>query len=173
MARVIFCVAVISSLLLMGCIQATTHNAADEFNVAVQPLSENEPPTIWKASATLRPVDEEANSAGGFVEIDVRNDLTFVPTVRLNLPPLTEGHYEAWLSRDDPPASINIGPLIQENENGSYHLGDTTIKLTDDLRKFSTVSVMAGDESVLKGTLVVVSGMRLDGLDELFGSFDE
>jgi len=70
----------------------------------MQQAPEDVPATIWKASASLRPVDEELGGAGGFVEIDVRNDLTFVPTVRLNLPPLTEGHYEAWLTRSDPPA---------------------------------------------------------------------
>ena len=179
MARIIFCVTLVSALLLAGCVQA---NVSQTSNDGLAQSSEDASTTIWRASATLRPVDDDTGSAGGFVEIDVRDDLTFIPTVRLNLPKLSEGYYEVWLSRDDPPSSIHVGPLLQDPVNNSYYLGETSIKLTENIKHFMTVVVTTGqkgeaeDNVILRGTLRIVSGMRLDGedaLDELFESLEE
>ena len=95
------------------------------------------------------------------MELKLYEDGTAVPSIRINLPPPTNAHYEAWLTNEDLTVFSNIGPLIEESQ-GTYYLGITTL---------------GTDESFLELTSVLISRERTGQFAKkptdtlLFGTF--
>jgi len=125
------------ALLAAGCGRFTVASLVESGNT-VSPQGR----LLWNATAKLTPLN--AKSGGGFVELRLYEDGTAIPTVRINLPPPTNVHYEAWLTNKDLTVFSNIGPLIEESQ-GTYYLGITTL---------------GTDESFLELTSVLISRER-------------
>ena len=122
----------IISLLTVGCGKFTVANILDG--------SQSEPHgrLLWSATAKLLPQGEL--SGGGFLEMNVYDDGTALPSVRIKLPPPYNIHYEAWLTNDGRTAFNNLGPLVEKSQ-GTYYLRPTTIIVDDTFIPYTAVLI--------------------------------
>ncbi len=115
---------------------------------------------------------EEKKGMGGFVEVNIRENRTVTPSIRLSLPPPeADRYYEAWLLREEPTGILSLGPLLKGN-HGSYYLGQTSLNFEKDFLDYKTVLITMEPtgvidkkpaEPLLKGTLKIVGGLNLHG----------
>lgn len=158
---------ILLTLLLSGCanLTASIHDGSNRDNDGAKA-----PRVIWSASAKLESVNGIPGEAG-FIEVTAYDDNTVIPTIRLHLPELIEGRYEAWIATDEIGERVNLGPLIQA-DHGGYRLRKTTITITKDFDRYRTVLITnetgkneasSPSRALLRGTLKVVSGLNIRG----------
>lgn len=130
------------------------------------------PRVMWTAGAKLESADESLKgNVGGFMEVNVYDNSTVVPSIRMHL---TEGdgkQYEVWLARNYPADAINFGTLIR-SENGRYRLGNSTITIPKNFERYDTVLITqksSGSNAtpsvspLLRGRLKVTEGLNFQG----------
>ena len=156
---------ILLTLLLAGCGKITASIQED----TLPQTGERVPRVIWSASARLRPVDG-AEGGAGFIEVNAYDNRTVVPAIRLHLPEAESGWYEAWLLSDNPVDKVNLGSLIQ-TEHGGFRLGNTTIIIEEDFKRYKTVVITyeskqegkLSSQELLRGPLTMMSGLNIEG----------
>lgn len=164
---------ILLTLALGGC-EKLTASIQDRPDLTVD--GSRKPRVLWSAGTKLEPADESVKgNVGGFMEVSVYNNGTVVPAIRMHLPEANGKQYEVWLARNYPADAINLGTLIR-SENGGYHLGNNTITIQKDFERYDTVLITQKSSGgnaapsvspLLRGTLKVVSGLNVQGENEL------